>query len=383
MSVENKKLDVKNVTDHLGSKLYNFQSTAKALTCAWNANENLILYGPGGYAKSVGAEMFGNYLKDNGFITSEPYVLSFNQGITEEKIFGGMDVKKFQDTGEIIYLIEKAFVNHEYVIFEEMFDAFPSVLLSLKDVLTSGYVRNGNQVIPIKTKMIVGCTNRTREDVITDLSSEALLQRFIFEHEVNWSTHDIKDYKNAFKYQGILNDTTELIAEIVVDVNKSKELKLNVSPRTAVKAANAVMCNDDDITCLDYFAGFSKSVSKFRAIVEQRKKDRIKINEYIEYMNSCRKLIDSINSLIGIDDKKDELNSLIVDFIVLANDAPKSNDATAKISREISTFLVLVIESYTKNPISIEPFSYSTKEFDKIKEGISAENFEKVINKLI
>lgn len=381
-TVETKKVDVKKATDYLETKLYKFQKTAKALTTAWNSAENIILFGSGGYGKSVGAEMFGYFLKDQGVIDTDIYVLSFNQGITEEKIFGGMDVKKFQDTGEIIYLLEKAFVNYEYVIFEELFDAFPSVLLSLKDTLTSGFVRNGNQLVPIKTKMIVGCTNRTREEVVTDLSTEALMQRFVIEHEVKWETYELNDYKNAFKFQDVLNDITEVVAEMVVDVNKSKVLKYNVSPRTAVKAANVVLENDGDYTCLEFFHGFSATVNKFRAIIEQRKKDIIKVIELKNYTSSYLDLVNEINTLGGVEASKERFNDKLMELAILRSELPKSNDATTAIVSNLQFICESIYSKFTSNPIVFNKVEIQGKLVKNIVSSTSIESMKKSTEKL-
>ena len=70
-------------------------------------------------------------------------------GATIDALLGGFNVKAFQETGKMEYLLEESFLNHEYVILEELFDAPDYVLEELKDILSSGRVRNGNQIICI------------------------------------------------------------------------------------------------------------------------------------------------------------------------------------------------------------------------------------------
>ncbi len=100
-------------------------------------------------------------------------------------------MKLFNKTGEIQYLVENSFMNHEYVIFEEAFDAPVYVLTILKDILTSRELRNGHQVFPIKTKMIVICTNHSRSVIADDLSIKALMERFPLELEVKWQSYHL------------------------------------------------------------------------------------------------------------------------------------------------------------------------------------------------
>ena len=116
-------IDAEETSKFIQQSLYNF-NCGEELAWAWNARENIILYGRGGYGKSDAASMFHEYLKKQGVVTKEkPFVMSLGQGTTEETLLGGIDLKKFQEEGEIIYLLRNAFVEHEVVILEEMFDA--------------------------------------------------------------------------------------------------------------------------------------------------------------------------------------------------------------------------------------------------------------------
>jgi len=172
-------------------------------------------------------------------------------------------VKRFQDVGEIIYNLKLAFVNYEFVIFEEIWDAFPEILLILKDILQSKEVRIGTQRFPLKCKIVIACTNRSAEEVISDDSTEALMQRFMFQEEVGWSSHNASDYMGAFKCAlGTEEETTNMIgvAKIAAmcSVNNSANDKPLISPRTAGKALKAV--NINGLFALKYMYGFDTSV---------------------------------------------------------------------------------------------------------------------------
>jgi hypothetical protein len=52
-------------------------------------------------------------------------------------LFGGLDINKFHDEGVLEYLLDNSFMNHEYVVFEEMMDAPDFILEQLKDILSS------------------------------------------------------------------------------------------------------------------------------------------------------------------------------------------------------------------------------------------------------
>jgi hypothetical protein len=259
------------------TKLHNFNG-AKELAWAWNSGENIIFFGKGGYGKSVAAEMFGNFLLENDFISTAPYVLAFGQGMTEERLLGGLDIKKFQEEGEIIYLLKNAFVSSEFVIFEELWDAFPSVLLILKDILTSGYVRIGNESFKIKTKMIVACTNRGREEVVSDNSTEALMQRFLFEKEIGWTTHTSAEYTQALMkaVKNVNEDAAKTVGRICGKVAAGDYIP---SPRTAFKAYKSYVVNGAESLIGIY--GFEQIIkNEQQKIVEKLSWEKVINNHY-------------------------------------------------------------------------------------------------------
>ena len=259
--MEKKIINALEVERFLQRKLFAFNA-GKTLARAWNAGENVLLTGPGGYGKTDGAYSFFEYLKAEGAIADEnPYILAFGQGMTEERLFAGLDIKKFQTEGELVYNLLKAFVNFEYVIFEEMFDAFPGVLLILKDVLQSKSVRLGDTVFPLRTKFIVACTNRSNEEVATDRSTWALLERFAFQKEVTWTSWEESDYLSAFKAATGRNADAIMVSVAKIAAASSKG-EMKISPRTAGKGLKAVKMNGDDITVLEDILGFDKKSVK-------------------------------------------------------------------------------------------------------------------------
>jgi hypothetical protein len=302
-------VEASEVSKFINRKLYKF-NTAQFLAYAWNSRENIIMYGPGGYGKSQAAVMFHDFLKEKGKVEKEskPYIMSFGQGMTEERLLGGLDVKKFQDEGEIVYHLKHAFVSHEMVIFEEIWDAFPAVLLILKDILQSGEVRMGNQRMKIKTKLVVACTNRSREEVVTDDSTEALLQRFPFEVEVKWSSHKHADYAMALeKALSDQKDVNELMiqsvsaicADIADSVKKSDDRP--VSPRTCYKAYKVAVLNG--LEALKGFYGFSAAVNREIPAVKTREimvKQKHLISKMASLADTIEAQIQNNNSIIPL-----------------------------------------------------------------------------------
>jgi MoxR-like ATPase len=231
---------------HFRKHFINSDDVANILCLSMEQMENVVLYGRGGHGKSVMTEEF---FKFQGI---EPYVKSLGKGTMIEDLLGGLKIKEFQDDGKLEYKVENSFMNHEYVVFEEAFDAPLQVLEQLKDILSSGFFRNGNQTFELKTKMIVVCTNRTRHELEEDDSIKALMERFPFELKVEWDDYSANEYNKMFT-KVLKRDLIEFAA-MIEEANKVRF----ISPRTAVKAAKVYTeCGLDE---LKYVAGFSAGV---------------------------------------------------------------------------------------------------------------------------
>lgn len=222
--------------------------------------KNVLLFGRGGHAKSEMSLDILKLLKDNGTVTEEPFIMTCGDGLTEETLFGGINIKKFKDTGELEYLFKNSFLEHEVVIFEEIFDAPPQVLLALKDIMTSGWARKGNQKHKCKTKIFIGLTNRSKQDFAEDDSLEALMQRFPLTLKVEWDSYEKKDWRHLFntvfgeEYYKDNKFKLEELSEILTENNRAKTTF--VSPRTAVHAAT-LYCNGGS---LEYISDIDKTV---------------------------------------------------------------------------------------------------------------------------
>ena len=226
--------------------------------------KNCILFGKGGYGKS---EFTYSYFRERGI---EPYVITMGSGMTTDRLFGGVDLLGFNETGKIEYLIENSFMNHEFVIFEELFDAPDFILEQLKDILSSGIFRNGNQIFKIKTRNIVCCTNKTREEFAKNLSLRALMERFPLELDVKWNDHNKLTYQKLFEAKFGPGNSDPFLTYVLEEFAKKN---FTISPRIALVAATVMdKCGPD---CLEYIADFSAhgdilkdSKAKFKSIAE-------------------------------------------------------------------------------------------------------------------
>lgn len=237
------------------------EDTLKALGFAYESQRNLILWGKGGFGKS---DVIIEFLKTKGI---NPYVMTMGSGTTTDRLFGGVNVKEAQTTGKIEYFVENSFMNHEYVVFEELFDAQDYVLEQLKDILSSKVFRNGTQIYPIKTKLIICATNKSRIEFSKTDSLKAMLERFPLEHEVKWRAY------NKFTYEEFLSKRFGEADPLLVTVlDLYAKNSINISPRIAL--VSAAMLAEFGPDCLEFIAEFRQKPDLLDKAMQQFKQEK-------------------------------------------------------------------------------------------------------------
>ena len=222
------------------------EKSLNILNVGLSTGKNIVLYGPGGHGKS---ELTMEFFRSRKI---EPYVITMGTGMTTDRLFGGLDIVTFEKTGKIEYLVENSFMNQEYVIFEEMFDAPDFILEQLKDILSSKIFRNGTQVFPIKTKFIVCCTNRTRDEFSKNMSLKALMERFPLELNVIWDNYNEISYNRLLETKFGQGNIDPVIPFLLQEYHTSG---ITISPRVAVTAYQLFAeCGPDSLTFLAEFA---------------------------------------------------------------------------------------------------------------------------------
>lgn len=243
--------------------------------------KNVVLYGAGGHGKS---EITMAFLKEKGI---DPYVITMGTGMTTDRLFGGMNIPTFESTGKIEYLVENSFMNHEYVIFEEMFDAPDFILEQLKDILSSGIFRNGTQIFPIQTKFIVCCTNRTRDEFSKNMSLKALMERFPLELNVVWDNYTDITYNKLLEAKFGEGEVDPVIPFLLQEYAKSG---IVISPRIAVIAYQIyAQCGPDSLT---FIAEFAKKPSLIKEAIN-------KFEGMFKFRELCSDINETIQKLYG------------------------------------------------------------------------------------
>ena len=250
----------------VGDKFVFMDKTVNILNVGFSTRKNVILYGPGGHGKS---EITLDFLKAKGI---DPFIQTMGTGMTTDRLFGGLDIPTFETTGKIEYLVENSFMNHEYVIFEELFDAPDFILEQLKDILSSGVFRNGTQIFPINTKFIICCTNRTRDEFSKNMSLKALMERFPLELNVIWDNYTEISYNKLLESKFGEGEVDPCIPYLLQEYAKNS---IVISPRVAVTAYQVYdQCGPESLSFIAEFAKkpslIAEAIKKFEATMKFR-----------------------------------------------------------------------------------------------------------------
>jgi len=173
------------------------EEMARILALAFSAKKNVIVFGPGGHAKSEMVKAVIDGLGLNG----DTFYQFFGEGMDESRLFGGLNFRKLEEDKVLEYYPEKSFLNSRVAVFEELFDAPASVLLALKDVLTSRELRNGAQRFRMRTEVIICLTNKEPGE-ISDLgpAAHALVERFPLQLNLKWKDYSAASYLSMSRH---------------------------------------------------------------------------------------------------------------------------------------------------------------------------------------
>ncbi len=235
----------KIVSSTLKSRFIHCQEIIQVLTHAFLQPCNVMLWGPGGHGKS---DMVMTTLKAMGYENREIFLQSFGEGMSEDRLWGGPNIAKLDEYLE--YDTARSFLPYEVVVLEEILDASSQALLPLKDVLTRRLFMNADRAVPMKSKVIIACTNKDPRQFAKDSDAvKALLERFPLQLEVRWPSYEQKDYEALFKKTNPdagqdRRKLNRIYAHVLANLNDDRESGFQVSPRIALGglrlAANSV-----------------------------------------------------------------------------------------------------------------------------------------------
>ncbi|NCC52625.1 MAG: hypothetical protein EOM20_15600 [Spartobacteria bacterium] len=260
------------------------------------SGKNCILFGPGGHGKS---EMTAAILA--AITGAKSRTQMFGEGMDEARLYGGINLGKLNDTENpvIEYYPECSFLSWDFAVFEELFDAPTSVLMTLKDTLTSKGLRNGEQQFPMRTQSIVCATNREPGEVAEiGAAAQALIERFPLQLRVAWESYSSADYLEMFRTVGRVQEPSPIsLAELEGLKTKAKAVVVpeNVQRILAEMIANAVASG---VTISPRSAMYAQDLVRASAVINSRSQATKDDIQAIKYLPGCDELAVKISEEI-------------------------------------------------------------------------------------
>jgi MoxR-like ATPase len=201
------KTKLKRLIKELDKGLIEREEHIKLALLSLLANENMVLIGPPGTAKSEISRRISKALK-NG--THFEYLLT--KFTTPEEIFGPISIKELENDN--FHRQTKGYISESNIVFlDEVFKANSSILNSLLTILNERIYHNGSSVEKTKIFSIISASN---ELPFGHIELEALYDRFLIKKEVAY-------VKNPEELIGISLDDLSLTDEIKIkkeDIDK-------------------------------------------------------------------------------------------------------------------------------------------------------------------
>jgi MoxR-like ATPase len=326
------------------SQFINAKRMREVFSLALVSGKNFLFSGPGGHAKSEFLNAGYSAIED-----VKPFVKSLGQGTSMEDLFGGINLDKLKapKNATLEYDTERSFMPHRIVVFEEMFDAPGRVLMALKDVLTARELRNGDQRVPLVTRVIAAATNMSPTDLAaSDRSVAALVERFPLQLEVKWSSYTEDDFLELFDVEVCDENKPSITwAEIEQMQEKARSVevgsivkkilayvlaelrtkhKVTISPRTAmmamqlVSAAAVINGRDkavaDDVRVVQYLPGCQEKLTEILEMIERKQVEAqieaqaIQVFQEFEFeLEMAKLLINEAHTIKELEDLQKEI----------------------------------------------------------------------------
>lgn len=310
-----KNVDFKKV---LESKFTKSEKFSKAMRIAVDNEENLIVFGPGGYGKS---DMIKTIMKAAG-IDDKVFYMSCGEDTDESKLWGGIDIPEMKN-GNLRYNIKDSFINYQIVVFEELLDAQVNALLALKDTLEAKEFRKGSQRQKIKTKMVIALTNKSPEE-ISQLGdyAKALMERFRIELNHKWDSYKGSDYLELLTKRFNPKEKDSRILKTMSSIFETiAKKKSPICPRIAIAATKVALKNGsekiedimDEISYVHELSGIENIrdvIVRGRLIGSER--DFIEITHEkakAEYIKASRGEVNPLETIKGLKNRIKEIES--------------------------------------------------------------------------
>ncbi len=179
------KEKLKYILKDLNKGLIEREEHIKLVLLSLLANENIILIGPPGTAKSEISRRLSEVIEDSSYFE---YLLT--KFTTPEEVFGPISIKELEND-RFHRNIEGYVTDSNIVFLDEVFKANSSILNSLLTIMNERIYHNGSKREETEIKSIIGASN---ELPLGESELEALYDRFLIKKKVDY----VKDTKKLF-----------------------------------------------------------------------------------------------------------------------------------------------------------------------------------------
>ena len=212
---------LKKLIKELNRNLIEREEHIKLALLSLLSNENMVLIGPPGTAKSEISRRISKSI-ENG--THFEYLLT--KFTTPEEIFGPISIKELENDN--FHRQTKSYISDSNIVFlDEVFKANSSILNSLLTILNERIYHNGSNVEKTKIFSIISASN---ELPFGHVELEALYDRFLIKKEVSY-------VKNPVDLIGINIDKVNLDENIKI---KKEEIKKIIKESKSIQVSDYI-----------------------------------------------------------------------------------------------------------------------------------------------
>ncbi len=264
------KKKISKLVEALNHGLVERTTEIKLSLIALLAQENIILIGPPGTAKSEISRRISQVVKDTDY-----YEYLLTKFTTPEEIFGPLSIKELKEG--VFKRNTKGYLPSSGVVFlDEIFKANSAILNSLLTIINERIFHNGSKKEPVPLLSLISASN---ELPIGDSELEALYDRFLIRKYVDYVSDD-----NLDALFNVDNEPFQL----------DDDLKLSVEEiQVVVRLAREVIIPENLISVIKYIR--NKLKEEFKDNLDENFSDRrlVKIQKLLKvsaYLNDRDKV---------------------------------------------------------------------------------------------
>lgn len=303
------KVNLQDLQKTIAKKFYGMESVIAVLYNAIISNTNVILYGPGGFGKS---EVVKEFLK---YIDLPNSTLVGYEDMDVEALLGlpNMD-KMLKDSVYETSFERSVFSFPGILILEEFLDVNPRTAMALKDILSSGGLRQKSILIESLVTNVIICSNRAPKELSFDDSSSAFyLERFPLMLKVFPSTIDVDYYLNVISVQTQtpvtdIREEYKVLAEIAYRTSMKRNI---VSPRTIKHSINLLQNTDFNLDNLLFVSELdTKDISSVKLLIKSKTEQMYISKIQYNVINALNKLASNTDSYRSVVDGLKDISNI-------------------------------------------------------------------------